>query len=77
MGGNRGSGDGRIALANLPVLMREPGVAAASRFIAVAPSLRTSAHRHVRSLALESSPQAERWLTLRAVLVVAVTVVPQ
>ena len=32
MGGNRGSGDGRIALANLPVLMREPGVAAASRF---------------------------------------------
>ncbi len=51
MGGNRGSGDGRIALANLPVLMREPGVAAASRFhrgrarLANIPLIGTSATR--------------------------------
>ena len=32
MGDNRGSGAGPIALANLPALMREPGLAVASRF---------------------------------------------
>jgi len=50
MGGNRGSGDGRIALANLPVLMREPGVAAASRFHRCRARLADIRHRQMRAL---------------------------